>query len=127
MPEPRGLLYSKDHEWVRVEGDVATVGITDYAQQSLGDIVYVELPRVGANLAQFANIGVVESVKAVSDIFSPIAGEVVAINPELDADPALVNREPYSNGWFYRVKLADVGELVNLLAPDAYDRLLAEN
>lgn len=112
---------------MRVEGDVATVGITDYAQQSLGDIVYVELPRVGANLAQFANIGVVESVKAVSDIFSPIAGEVVAINPELDADPALVNREPYSGGWFYRVKLADVGELVNLLAPDAYDRLLAEN
>ncbi len=126
MSQPAGLLYSKDHEWVKVDGDVAAVGITDYAQQALGDIVYVELPRVGATLTQFANIGVVESVKAVSDVFTPLGGEVVEINPALEADPALVNREPFDGGWFYKIKLADVGELQNLLSPDAYDRLIAE-
>jgi glycine cleavage system H protein len=126
VSQPAGLLYSKDHEWVKVDGDVAAVGITDYAQQALGDIVYVELPRVGATLTQFANIGVVESVKAVSDVFTPLGGEVVEINPALEADPALVNREPFDGGWFYKIKLADVGELQNLLSPDAYDRLIAE-
>jgi len=126
VSQPAGLLFSKDHEWVKVDGDVALVGITDYAQQSLGDIVYVELPRLGASLQQFASIGVVESVKAVSDIFTPVGGEVLEVNAELEADPALVNREPFDGGWFYKVKLADVGELANLLSPDAYDRLIAE-
>lgn len=126
MTQPSGLLYSKDHEWVKVDGDVGTVGITEYAQHALGDIVYVELPRVGATLQQFANIGVVESVKAVSDIFTPVGGEVVETNAELEADPALVNREPFAGGWFYKIKLADVGELGNLLAPADYDRLVAE-
>ena len=127
MTQPAGLLFSKDHEWVKVDGDVATVGITDYAQQSLGDIVYVELPRVGAALQQFANIGVVESVKAVSDIFTPVGGDVLETNGALEGDPALVNREPFEGGWFYKIKLTDVGELQNLLAPDAYDTLIAES
>jgi len=120
------LLYSKDHEWVKIEGDVATVGITDYAQASLGDIVYVELPRIGATLAQFGNIGVVESVKAVSDLFNPIGGEVVEINSELEADPALLNRDPFEAGWLYKVKLTDTGEQANLLSPDKYEALIAE-
>ncbi len=126
MAQPAGLLFSKDHEWVKFDGDVATVGITDYAQTSLGDIVYVELPRVGATLTQFGNIGVVESVKAVSDIFTPLGGEVVEINPALEADPALVNREPFDGGWFYKVKLGDDSEKSNLLSGDAYDKLVAE-
>ncbi len=95
MAQPAGLLFSKDHEWVKLDGDVATIGITDYAQSSLGDIVYVELPRVGATLTQFAGIGVVESVKAVSDIFTPLGGEVLEINAALEGDPALVNRDPF--------------------------------
>jgi len=126
VAQPAGLLYSKDHEWVKIEGDVATIGITDYAQASLGDIVYVELPRMGAALAQFGNIGVVESVKAVSDLFNPIGGEVVEINKELEADPALLNRDPFETGWLYKVKLADTGEQANLLTPDKYEALIAE-
>ena len=122
---PAGLLYSKEHEWVKLDGDVATVGITDYAQASLGDIVYVELPRVGAGLTQFGSIGVVESVKAVSDIFTPVGGEVVGINDGLDSDPAAVNRDPYGEGWFYKVQLADVGQTGELLSPEQYEQLIA--
>jgi glycine cleavage system H protein len=123
---PAGLRYSKEHEWVALDGDVATVGITDYAQSSLGDIVYVELPRVGGTLTQFANIGVVESVKAVSDIFTPIGGEVVGINEAIEGDPALVNRDPYGEGWLFKVKLADVGQLDELMAAAAYEQLISE-
>ena len=126
MAQPAGLLYSKEHEWVKVDGDVATVGITEYAQASLGDIVYVELPRIGASLEQFASIGVVESVKAVSDIITPVGGEVIAINDAIDADPALVNREPYGGGWFYQVKLADVTQTGELMSAEQYDRLISE-
>ncbi len=127
MAQPAGLLFSKDHEWVKVDGDVATVGITDYAQTSLGDIVYVELPRIGAALQQFGNIGVVESVKAVSDLFTPIGGEVLETNGAIDADPSLVNRAPFDEGWLYKVKLADHGETGNLMSGDAYDALIAES
>ncbi len=127
MAQPAGLLFSKDHEWVKVDGDVATVGITDYAQTSLGDIVYVELPRVGAALQQFGAIGVVESVKAVSDLLTPVGGEVLETNDAIDADPSLVNRAPFDEGWLYKVKLADHGETGNLLSPDAYDALIAES
>jgi glycine cleavage system H protein len=126
LAQPAGLLFSKDHEWVKLDGDVATVGITDYAQTSLGDIVYVELPRIGATIAQFGNIGVVESVKAVSDLFTPVGGEVVEINDAIDGDPALVNRAPFDDGWLFKVKLTDHGETANLLAADAYDALIAE-
>jgi glycine cleavage system H protein len=124
---PSGLLYSKEHEWVKLDGDVATVGITDYAQASLGDIVYVELPRVGAALTQFGSIGVVESVKAVSDIFTPVGGEVVGINDGLENDPAAVNRDPYGEGWFYKVQLSDTSQTGELLTPEQYEQLLAES
>jgi glycine cleavage system H protein len=126
MAQPAGLLYSKEHEWVKLDGDIATVGITEYAQASLGDIVYVELPRIGAILDQFASIGVVESVKAVSDVFTPVGGEVIAINDAIDADPALVNREPYGGGWFYQVKLSDVSQTGELMSAEQYDRLISE-
>ena len=125
MAQPAGLLYSKEHEWVKLDGGVATVGITDYAQSSLGDIVYVELPRVGAALTQFNSIGVVESVKAVSDIFTPVGGEVVGINDGLEGDPAAVNRDPYGDGWFYKVKLDDEGQTRGLLSPEQYEQLIA--
>ncbi len=126
MPQPAGLLYSKEHEWVKMDGDTATVGITDYAQHSLGDIVYVELPRVGATLQQFGNIGVVESVKAVSDIYTPIGGEVLEVNGALEGDPALLNREPFGEGWLFKIKVADQGETGNLLSPESYDELTQE-
>ncbi len=106
MAQPEGLLYSKEHEWVKIDGDNATVGITDYAQDSLGDIVYVELPKAGKQIAQFAAVGVVESVKAVSDLFTPVGGEVTEINAGLENDPALVNREPFEGGWLFKVKLS---------------------
>jgi glycine cleavage system H protein len=126
VAQPAGLLFSKDHEWVKLDGDVATIGITDYAQSSLGDIVYVELPRVGATLTQFGGIGVVESVKAVSDIFTPLGGEVLEINPAIEADPALVNREPFGGGWFYKLKLGDDAEKSNLMSGADYDKLIAQ-
>lgn len=126
MAQPSGLLYSKEHEWVKLDGDVATIGITDYAQASLGDIVYVELPRVGATLEQFGSIGVVESVKAVSDIFTPVGGEVIGINDAIEGDPALVNRDPYGGGWLYKVQLADVSQTEALMSPEAYDQLVSQ-
>jgi glycine cleavage system H protein len=110
---------------LKVDGDVGVVGITDYAQDSLGDIVYVELPRVGALLKQFASVGVIESVKAVSDLFTPVGGEVVEVNTALDADPALVNREPFAGGWLFKLKLADAGERSSLLSPSGYGALVA--
>jgi len=125
VTQPEGLLYSKEHEWLKVEGDTATVGITDYAQHSLGDIVYVELPRVGQAIVQFSSIGVVESVKAVSDLYTPVGGEVTEINPALEADPALVNRDAFGEGWLYKVKLSDPGESAELLEPAAYEAFVA--
>lgn len=126
MAQPQGLLYSKEHEWLKVDGETATVGITDYAQSSLGDIVYVELPRIGQKLKQFTTIGVVESVKAVSDLYTPVGGEVTEVNAALDADPALVNRDAFGAGWLYKIKLADQSEREKLMAPDAYETLVAE-
>lgn len=126
MAQPADLLYSKEHEWVKVDGNVATIGITEYAQNSLGDIVYVELPKIGANVAQFSSVGVVESVKAVSDLFTPIAGEVTEVNGDLENDPALVNREPYGGGWMFKVKLSDGSQTSGLLSPADYDKLTQE-
>ncbi|HZT12754.1 MAG TPA: glycine cleavage system protein GcvH [Candidatus Baltobacteraceae bacterium] len=126
MAQPAELLYSKDHEWVKVDGDVATVGITDYAQNSLGDIVYVELPKVGAQVEQAGAVGVVESVKAVSDLFSPVGGEITEVNSELDNDPALVNREPYGGGWMFKIRLQAPAESASLLDAAAYDALIAQ-
>lgn len=122
---PTELRYTKDHEWVRVEDDVATVGITQYAADQLGDIVFVELPEVGRELAQFATFGVVESVKAVSDLFSPLSGEVIETNGELSSSPELVNGDPYGAGWMIRVRVQDPSQLDDLLDAAAYDTLTA--
>jgi glycine cleavage system H protein len=127
VAQPANLLYSKEHEWVKVDGDVATVGITDYAQNSLGDIVYVELPKVGAQVAQMGSVGVVESVKAVSDLFTPIGGEIIEVNGQLENDPALVNREPFSGGWMFKLRLTDGGQTSGLLSPEDYDKLTQES
>jgi glycine cleavage system H protein len=123
---PTDLRYTKDHEWVRVDGDEATVGITEYAAGELGDIVFVELPDAGKKLAQHATFGVVESVKAVSDLFAPLSGEVAATNDALAGAPELVNGEPYGGGWMIRIKLADPSEADGLLDAAAYDALIAK-
>lgn len=123
MSNPEELSYSKEHEWARLDGDTAIIGITDYAQNSLGDIVYVELPKAGAQVTQFANIGVVESVKAVSDLFTPLSGEVLEVNGALEGDPAAVNRDPYGEGWLLKLKLKDSDEAKKLLTASEYDKL----
>lgn len=127
MAQPEGLLYSKEHEWVKIDGDNATVGITDYAQDSLGDIVYVELPKAGKQIAQFAAVGVVESVKAVSDLFTPVGGEVTEINTGLENDPALVNREPFEGGWLFKVKLSGDGQTSGLMSAADYESFTKES
>jgi glycine cleavage system H protein len=122
---PTDLRYTKDHEWVRLEGDEATIGITQYAAEQLGDIVFVELPEVGRSLDQFAAFGVVESVKAVSDLFAPVTGEVTATNDALASGPELVNSDPYGEGWMLRVRPSDATQLDELLDAAAYDALVA--
>jgi glycine cleavage system H protein len=123
---PNDLRFTKDHEWVRVDGDEATVGITAYAADQLGDIVFVELPDVGRTLSQHATFGVVESVKAVSDLFAPVSGEVAATNDALTGSPELVNGDPYGEGWMIKVRLSDDGEIGDLLDAAAYDALTVE-
>jgi glycine cleavage system H protein len=122
---PADLRYTNDHEWVRVDGDEATVGITEYAASQLGDIVFVELPEVGRDLTQFAAFGVVESVKAVSDLFAPLTGSVTAANDGLAGAPEQVNADPYGDGWMIRLKLGNAAEVDELLDADAYDALIA--
>jgi len=116
--------YSRDHEWVRLEGDVAVIGITDYAQEQLGDVVYVELPEVGKSLAKGAEAAVVESVKAASEVFAPVAGEVVEVNAALSDEPATVNTAPEAEGWFLKLKVADKSEVGALMDADAYKAFL---
>ena len=118
------LYFTKDHEWLRVEGDVATVGITDYAQSQLGDVVFVELPPSGTALAAGKDAAVVESVKAASEVYAPINGEVVEANSALEAEPALVNSAPESEGWFFRMKIADSSQLAALMDQGAYQAYL---
>ena len=125
MSVPNDLRYTRDHEWLRLDGEEATVGITAYAADQLGDIVFVELPDAGRELDQARPFGVVESVKAVSDLFAPISGEVVAINTALAAGPELVNSDPYGDGWMIKVKVADASQLDDLLDGEAYDALVA--
>jgi glycine cleavage system H protein len=117
---PADLLYSKSHEWVRVQGNEATIGITDHAQEALNDIVYVELPEVGKTFTAEQEFGVVESVKSVSDLFMPVAGTVTAVNKDLDESPETLNDDPYGKGWLIKVKLADPAETKTLLSADAY-------
>ena len=126
---PEGLYYSKDHEWLRVEGDEATVGITDFAQKELGDIVYLEFPEVGRQLKSGEEIGTVESVKAVSEIYSPVSGEVLKVNGSLTEDPdrsALVNQDPYGEGWLVRLRLSDAEEIQGLMDASAYRKFTEE-
>jgi glycine cleavage system H protein len=126
MQYPNDLRYTKEHEWVRLEGDVGVIGITDYAQDQLGDIVYLDLPSAGAKVAQYEKMGEIESVKAVSDLFSPITGEVVEANQEAADAPEVVNNEPYGRGWLIRVRLSDPAEFDGLLSPAAYQELVAK-
>lgn len=123
---PGDLRYTKEHEWVRVDGEEAVVGITKFAADQLGDIVFVELPDVGRALDAHATFGVVESVKAVSDLFAPIAGEVVAANEALAGSPELVNADPFGEGWMLRLRLADAAQLDGLMDAAAYEQLTAE-
>jgi glycine cleavage system H protein len=118
---PDDLHYSKDHEWVRVDGNIAIVGITDYAQDSLGDVVYVELPKVGDDFAANESFGSVESVKAVSEVFSPVSGEVVGTNEALADTPEQVNQDPYGEGWMIRVQMSNSGEVDSLLTAAEYE------
>ena len=128
MPfDPATLRYSREHEWIaRDEGneDSATIGITEYAQSELGDVVYVDLPQVGAEITQFAPFGEIESVKSVSDLFAPVSGEVVEANAALEDKPELVNEDPYGEGWILRVKLSDQREMQSLLSHDEYQAFL---
>ena len=124
MNVPNDLKYTKTHEWVRLENDVATVGITDYAQSELGDIVFVELPAVGRKVAAEENVGSIESVKTVSDFYSPVGGEVAEVNSSLGANSELVNEDPYGKGWVLKVRLSDKAAAEALLGPDAYKATL---
>lgn len=125
MKVEKGLLYTKDHEWVKVEGNVAAIGITDYAQDHLGDIVYVELPEVDDEVAAEDTFASLESVKAASDVFSPVAGKVVEINEDLDDDPALINSDPYG-AWIAKIELEDASAVEGLLSDAEYEKLLSE-
>ncbi len=126
MDLPEDLKYSKEHEWVLVEGNVATVGITDYAQDQLGDIVFVELPAVGDKVSREDAFGVVESVKAVSDIYAPLTGKVIEINDDLPDNPEILNEDPYCDGWIIKIEMSDPDEIDDLLSPSEYEEYIAE-
>ena len=117
---PDDFLYAKDHEWAKPEGDKVRVGISDYAQDQLGDIVFVELPQVGIRLSKGEQFGTVESVKAVSELYMPVGGEVLSVNKTIEESPELVNKQPYESGWMVEIKLSDPGELKGLMNRDAY-------
>lgn len=118
--------YTKEHEWISVDGDIATIGITNHAQEQLGDVVFVELPAIGKAVTKGGDAAVVESVKAASEVYAPVTGEVVEVNKELEGDPALVNREAEGSAWFMKVKLKDKSELADLMDKAAYDKFVAE-
>ena len=124
---PDDLHYSKDHEWVRVEGNIAVVGITDYAQDSLGDVVYVELPDVGSTITQGKVFGTIESVKAVSDVIAPMSGEVIGINEAVSETPELVNEDPYTSGWLVKVRLSNPSEADGLMSAKTYESQLSSD
>jgi len=124
MNIPTNLKYTKDHEWINIEGDIATIGITDFAQSELGDIVYVEIETEGETIEAEEVFGSVEAVKTVSDLFMPISGEIIEFNSELDANPELVNSNPYENGWMIKVKISDASEVENLMSAEDYKELV---
>ena len=122
---PSELKYASSHEWARLDGDVVTVGITDHAQEALGDLVYVEMPDVGDSVSAGDEAGVVEYVKAASDIYAPVSGEVIAVNDALGDTPEIINTDPYNEGWIYKIRISDVSELDNLMSGDEYDAQVA--
>jgi len=124
MEIPENLYYTKEHEWAALDGDVVTIGITDYAQGELGDIVFVELPEVGTKVAAEDSFGVIEAVKTVSDLFAPVTGEIVEVNDELTDNPALINTSPYEEGWIIKIKASNKEELENLLDAAGYQSML---
>jgi glycine cleavage system H protein len=126
MEFPEDLRYSKEHEWVLVEGNVATIGITDYAQDQLGDIVFVELPAIGDKVSKEDAFGVVESVKAVSDIYAPVSGKVLEVNDDLPDNPEMLNEDPYGDGWIIKIEMNDPDDLKDLLTASEYETYVAE-
>lgn len=124
MNIPSDLKYTKEHEWVKMDGDIATVGITDFAQGELGDVVFVELPSVGTKVKALQPFGTIEAVKAVSEIFAPVSGEVAGVNTSLESDPTAVNRDCYGEGWMIKIKTNDPSELGKLLTADDYRKLV---
>ncbi len=124
MNVPETLKYTKDHEWTKIDGDVAVVGITDYAQGELGDVVFVELPSVGDKITRGESFGTIEAVKAVADLFAPLSGEVIEINEKLESEPELVNKDPYGDGWMLKIKIENAQELDELLDASAYKELI---
>lgn len=125
MNVPQDLKFTQDHEWIRVEGDFAFVGVTDYAQSNLGDIVFLEIETVGETLDKGEPFGNIEAVKAVEELYMPVSGEVIEINPTLEASPEIVNKDPYGEGWMVKIKLTDFDELATLLDAAAYAKLIA--
>ena len=123
---PDGLYYTKEHEWVKLDGEIGIVGITDYAQGELGDIVMLDLPKAGTKVVQMRSLGTIEAVKAVSDIYSPISGEVVEVNEAAISNPALVNQDPYNAGWLVKIRIEKPEELKNLLLAEDYRKLIGE-
>ena len=126
MNFPANLKYTKDHEWIRVEGNTGWIGITEYAQGELGDVVFVELPAVGTKLETGKSFGTIEAVKAVSDLYAPVAGEVTELNKEVQNSPELVNKEPYERGWMIKITIANQGEVNALLDAESYKKLIAK-
>jgi glycine cleavage system H protein len=126
MTFPENLKYTNDHEWIRVEGEFGWVGITEYAQGELGDIVFVELPSVGTKVQQGKSFGTIEAVKAVSDLFAPVSGEVVEINKDIQSAPDAINKEPYGKGWMIKMKIGSAAEITSLLDVEAYKKLVAK-
>jgi glycine cleavage system H protein len=124
MNVPEGLLYTKDHEWLRVEGDFGYVGVTDFAQGELGDIVFIEIETAGETLGKEEVFGSIEAVKTVSDMFMPVGGEIVEVNPALNDTPDVVNKDPYGKGWMVKIKITDLAELNELLSPEKYTAIL---
>jgi glycine cleavage system H protein len=127
MDTPSDLRYTSDHEWVRIEGDIATIGITDYAQDALGDVVFVQLPSLGSTVKAAASISEVESTKSVSDIYAPLSGEVIEVNDALEADPSVLNSDAYGKGWIFRIRISDSSEIEALLSASDYEALLGKS
>ena len=126
MENPKDRTYTKEHEWAKVENDVATIGITYYAQDQLTDVVFVELPEIGKHVTQFKPAAIVESVKSVSDVFAPLSGEVIEVNEELKDKPEIVNRDPFGKGWMLKIRIEDKGEMENLMSAEQYTHYLKD-